>query len=116
MNRSLIILLFLCISTMSAELDQAKKYYSLRDYKNAYRIFHKLAVNGDAEAQVYVAIFLYKNFVTDPEALSPIEWLKKSCEQKNPTAMALLSLFYLEKKTENLYNTVYINTEMNRFY
>lgn len=90
-------ILFLCMSALSGEMGQAKRYYVSRDYEKSYRIFRKLAVNGDPEAQLYVSIFLYKRFVTDPAAPPFMDWLEKSSQKKYPNAMAILSLFYLEQ-------------------
>ncbi|MBR4662425.1 MAG: sel1 repeat family protein [Lentisphaeria bacterium] len=90
-------ILLLCMSALSGEMEQAKRYYVSRDYEQSYRIFRKLAVNGDPEAQLYISIFLYKRFVTDPAAPPFMDWLEKSSQKKYPSAMAILSLFYLEQ-------------------
>jgi hypothetical protein len=96
-NKILIFLLLFSFSAMSTEMEQAKKYYRARDYEKAYRIFHNLAEKGDPEAQLCVAIFLFKKHVSDPAALPVLYWIEKSASQKYAPAMAALSAHYLDK-------------------
>lgn len=88
---------FICI-VVFGDLELAKKYYAARNYKQSYRLFHSLAVRGNAEAQMYVAIFLFKNLIKDSTSPNPIVWLEKSAQGKCPNAMGLLAIFYLNDK------------------
>ena len=96
-GKTIIFLVLFSISAITAEIEHAKKYYASREYEKAYRIFRELAEQGNPEAQLYVAIFLYKKIVSDPSMPSVIDLLTNASSKKYPQAMAILALFYLEQ-------------------
>lgn len=83
-------------------LAQGQKAFNARDYKKAFRLWYKLALQGHSEAQVFVGL-AYKNgwgMRTDQKLADM--WFQIAAEGGNPSAQFFVGLHYLSSNNPEL--------------
>ena len=98
MRRAIFAVLLLLLTAVSAAsagpARDGVRAFSRQDYARAARIFHPLAVRGDAQAQTYLG-FMYSQGHGVPQSyVVAAYWFRRAAEQGNATAQYWLGLMY----------------------
>lgn len=85
---------------MTNEYNIAKEFYKKKEYKKAYKVFLKLAKNGDIDSQVAVGNMLYNGQGIPLNIDMAYNWFKISANNNNPEAQYYCAMHYLEDLDE----------------
>ena len=70
-----------CSANNSSDLEQAEKAYKQKDFQTAYKIFLKLANEGEAYSQYKMGCFYSWGRGVKKDPIEAVKWYQKSANQ-----------------------------------
>ena len=89
-----LLLLILLIPSVSASYEEALKAAEKDDYKTAFKVWKKLAQDGDVKVQATVAVLYHTGQGVSKDYEKAFYWYKKAAEKGNAQSQANLGVMY----------------------
>src|SRR5690606_25495324 len=86
--------LMIASSSAYADVAQGHNAYQRKDYQEAFKQYRASAEQGDAEAQLYLAVMYRTGKGVQQSDEDALLWLRKSAELGNPYAQSDLGRMY----------------------
>ena len=85
----------LVFATEQASLESAQAAFNKRDYGKAFDIWHKLAIENNSDAQVFVGLAYKKGGGVKKDRTQANSWSLRAAEAGNPAGQYFLGLHYV---------------------
>src|SRR5512139_2203903 len=85
---------FLSSPICAGSVDDAERAYNRGDYKTAYRLFRKMAAQGDAKAKGNLGVMYEQGQGVPQNYAEAVKWYREAAEQGDPVAQYNLGNMY----------------------